>query len=553
MKLDRHERRDKMVNDYNEDPKTDIAGLHDDSDDLTREEQPNANIDETTVETDVLGDGSEHIDADDTEIISDDDTTTSMDETKPTTPINVESVRTASSTNSPYVGKIDRTPVDVPMYEQNYKTTYPTEPIYSQPNAYAPQVTDDDKPRSQGWKFVMTGTVSALAAVALCFGAISSGLISVPSSGNFTTITSNTGGVGTSTGSKTGYDWSTVSKKVSASVVSIAVQDGNSVAQGSGAVLDTTGNIITNAHVVNGGSNIQVTLSNGNIYSAKLVGMDATTDLAVIKLDSAPSDLTPVTFADSDSVAVGQQIMSAGNPLGYSNSVTSGIVSAVDRPVSVSDSSGSADQGIIVTNAIQIDSAINQGNSGGPTFDANGEVIGINSSIASMSSTTDSAGSIGIGFAIPSNLAKRISNEIIKNGKVQHVKLGVTIQTATATVDGTSRVGAKIMSVSDGSPADKAGLKTGDVVVSYDGKSTDSNEALMGHVRAAAYNDEAKLSIVRDGKLLTVNVKLDKVEDTSNVQPRSGSTQQNDNDSQNRRQGDGSSDYEDFLNELFNR
>lgn len=475
------------------------------------------------------------------------------DYTTPTTPLQTPAT---TETETPRTGGIDKTPVAVPMYEQNYNPTMPIpqsdfSTAYT-PSAFAPGAPADTEPRPKGqvWKFVTTGALSAVLSLALCFGAISTGVISVPVNGGLSTATTNTGGTGTTTG--VSQSWSSVAKKVGSSVVSITVAEKNAVAQGSGAILDTKGNIVTNAHVVNGGNKIQVTLSNGNIYEATLVGMDATTDLAVIKLKNPPTELTAVSFADSDDVAVGQQIMSAGNPLGYSNSITSGIVSAVDRPVSVSDSSGSADQGIIVTNAIQIDSSINQGNSGGPTFDADGNVIGINSSIASTSSSTDTAGSIGIGFAIPSNLVKRVSNEIIKNGKVQHVKLGVTITTASATVNGVTRAGAKIAGVTSGSAGAKAGLRKGDVIVAYDGKSTDSNEALMGHIRAAALNDEAKLSVVRDGKLIIVNVKLDKVEDTSNVQPK---TNNNDGSSDGLRDriqdSDGSLD--DLLNDLFNR
>ena len=165
--------------------------------------------------------------------------------------------------------------------------------------------------------------------------------------------------------------------------------------------MSAKGYIVTNNHVISGAQQIQVTLSNGQMYTAQVVGTDTTTDLAVIKLDNPPSDLKAVEFADSDKLAVGEDVMAIGNPLGYDDTATTGIVSALNRPVTVTDDSGSD----IVTNAVQIDAAINPGNSGGPTFNAAGQVIGINSSIASTATSSNSAGSIGIGFAIPSNLS----------------------------------------------------------------------------------------------------------------------------------------------------
>jgi putative serine protease PepD len=255
------------------------------------------------------------------------------------------------------------------------------------------------------------------------------------------------------------------------------------VAKGSGAILDDKGHIVTNNHVISGAKQIQVTLANGQMYTAQVVGADTTTDLAVIKLDNPPSDLKPVEFADSDSLAVGQGVMAIGNPLGYDDTATTGIVSALNRPVSVADDNGNAE---IVTNAIQIDAAINPGNSGGPTFDAAGKVIGINSSIASTATSSSEAGSIGIGFAIPANLVKRVSQEIIDNGSVKHVQLGVTITDGTAEADGVTRGGAKVASVVSGSPADKAGLKIGDTIVAFNDHAVNNTYSLLGYVRASA-------------------------------------------------------------------
>ena len=382
---------------------------------------------------------------------------------------------------------------------------------------------------------IVTAVVAALVAAALCLGvgyfALTYGWVSTPTTTSLTNVQSNKSGTGSAT-AKTGEaaDWKTVASEVSGSVVSIQAALSNGTAKGSGAIVSAKGYIVTNNHVISGAQQIQVTLSNGQMYTAQVVGTDTTTDLAVIKLDNPPSDLKAVEFADSDKLAVGEDVMAIGNPLGYDDTATTGIVSALNRPVTVTDDSGSD----IVTNAVQIDAAINPGNSGGPTFNAAGQVIGINSSIASTATSSDSAGSIGIGFAIPSNLVKRVANEIIKDGKVRHVALGVTITTGTVEADGVTRAGAKVTAgtsgsaVVSGSPADKAGLKVGDVIVAYDGNAVSSTYSLLGYVRASALNDKVTLTIVRGGKTMDVEVTLDKEESAVN-----GSSSSNSNNNQN--------------------
>ena len=384
---------------------------------------------------------------------------------------------------------------------------------------------------------IVTAVVAALVAAALCLGvgyfALTYGWVSTPTTTSLTNVQSNKSGTGSAT-AKTGEaaDWKTVASEVSGSVVSIQAALSNGTAKGSGAIVSAKGYIVTNNHVISGAQQIQVTLSNGQMYTAQVVGTDTTTDLAVIKLDNPPSDLKAVEFADSDKLAVGEDVMAIGNPLGYDDTATTGIVSALNRPVTVTDDSGSD----IVTNAVQIDAAINPGNSGGPTFNAAGQVIGINSSIASTATSSDSAGSIGIGFAIPSNLVKRVANEIIKDGKVKHVGLGVTITTGTVEADGVTRAGAKVTAgtsgsaVVSGSPADKAGLKVGDVIVAYDGNAVSSTYSLLGYVRASALNDKVTLTIVRGGKTMDVEVTLDKEESAVN-----GSGSSNSNNNQNNR------------------
>ena len=391
---------------------------------------------------------------------------------------------------------------------------------------------------------IVTAVVAALVAAALCLGvgyfALTYGWVSTPTTTSLTNVQSNKSGTGSAT-AKTGEaaDWKTVASEVSGSVVSIQAALSNGTAKGSGAIVSAKGYIVTNNHVISGAQQIQVTLSNGQMYTAQVVGTDTTTDLAIIKLDNPPSDLKAVEFADSDKLAVGEDVMAIGNPLGYDDTATTGIVSALNRPVTVTDDSGSD----IVTNAVQIDAAINPGNSGGPTFNAAGQVIGINSSIASTATSSDSAGSIGIGFAIPSNLVKRVANEIIKDGKVKHVALGVTITTGTVEADGVTRAGAKVTAgtsgsaVVSGSPADKAGLKVGDVIVAYDGNAVSSTYSLLGYVRASALNDKVTLTIVRGGKTMDVEVTLDKEESAVNG---SGSSNSNNNqNNQNNQNGNG--------------
>lgn len=363
------------------------------------------------------------------------------------------------------------------------------------------------------WAAIVAALVAALLVLGIGWGGIASGLITIPTSTSLNSLNSSGSGSGSAkvpTG-KT-VDWQALNRRVASSVVSIQAQLSNGVAAGSGAILDTRGDIVTNNHVVEGSSQLQVTLNNGNIYAATIVGQDSTTDLAVIRLKNGPSNLTPVTFADSSTLAVGEQIMSIGNPLGYENTATTGIISALNRPVSVSDESTNAE---IVTNAVQIDAAINPGNSGGPTFNAAGQVIGINSSIATASnssSSSSSSGSIGIGFAIPSNLVKRVSTAIIKDGHIDHAQLGITIRNGSAEADGATRAGAEVVSVNAGSAGSKAGLTKGDVIVGFNGNTVSGMYSLLGYVRAAAVGETVKLTVIRGGRAVDVSCKLTEVE-----------------------------------------
>lgn len=301
-------------------------------------------------------------------------------------------------------------------------------------------------------------------------------------------------------------DWRAVTAAVAPSVVAIQVQSQQGGAEGSGVILDAEGHVLTNNHVVSGGENgnLAVTLSDGRIFEATIVGTDPTTDLAVIKLTDAPDDLKPATLGDSSKVQVGEPVLAVGNPLGLANTATTGIVSALDRPVSASGEDGSS---TVVTNAIQIDAAVNPGNSGGPLFDSSGRVIGITSSIATLSNGGQS-GSIGLGFAIPVNLARNIAEQLKEDGTAEHAFLGVRLSDATATADGVTRRGAEVVEVTSGSPAAEAGIQAGDVIVAVDQTPVGGAEALTGDVRERAAGDRVAVTFVRDGATQTVNVTL---------------------------------------------
>lgn len=400
----------------------------------------------------------------------------------------------------------------------------------NQPNQ-TPVVT---KQKSGMTSHVVTAVVAALVSGALCLGvgftAITNGWVHVPTSSSLSDVKSNTSGSGSAkVKSGQAVDWSAVAKEVSDSVVAIDVATSDGEAKGSGVVISDKGYIATNNHVISGAQQIQVTLASGAVYSAKVVGTDTTTDLAVIKLDNPPSDLKVAEFADSDNLAVGEAVMAIGNPLGYDDTATTGIVSALNRPVTVTDDDNNA----IVTNAVQIDAAINPGNSGGPTFNAAGQVIGINSSIASTASSSGTAGSIGIGFAIPSNLVKRVTNEIIDNGSVKHVVLGITIKSSSVEADGVTRGCAQVQAVTDGGPASKAGVKAGDSIVAFNGKAVNNNYSLLGYVRASAMGDKVKLTVVRGGNTMDLEVTLDQEETRTNSSNKQEQRQQNNGNDDN--------------------
>lgn len=335
-------------------------------------------------------------------------------------------------------------------------------------------------------------------------------------------------------------NWEQIAAQVAPSVVAIEFRTKTGGGEGSGVVIDTDGHILTNDHVVAPAAdgNVQVTLSDGRLYEAKIVGLDSSTDLAVIKLVDPPADLTPAAFANSDDVVVGNAVMAVGNPLGLANTVTTGIVSAVSRPVSTASEKNAQD--VVVTNAIQIDAAVNPGNSGGPLFNAQGEVIGITSSIASLSGGSKSAqaGSIGLGFAIPANLASAVSDQLMEDGSAEHAFLGVGLSDGTASTDDVTRRGAKVENVTPGSPAADAGIKVGDVIVAFDGHTTSGFESLTAYVRERVSGDKATVTLVRSGASQDIEVTLAAKEDAAPAAPNSDQQQSEPGQSEQPQQGD---------------
>ena len=292
---------------------------------------------------------------------------------------------------------------------------------------------------------------------------------------------------------------SALAAKVLPSVVSISTRNGTEGGTGTGFVIRSDGYLLTNNHVVEGvvgGGSLRVSFNNGKTVNGKIVGTDAAYDLAVIKVDL--KNLTALQFGDSDKVLVGDSVIAIGSPLGLAGTVTSGIISAKDRAVTAG--SGTSEGSFI--NALQTDAAINPGNSGGPLVDKSGAVIGVNSAIATLDSSSSQTGSIGLGFAIPINQARRTAEQLIKTGKSSHPVIGVSLDTRY------SGGGARIAQVLAGSPAAKAGIVVGDTIVGIDGKSVDTADELIVAVRAKQPGDSVKLLLLANGSKRTVSVVL---------------------------------------------
>jgi len=317
-------------------------------------------------------------------------------------------------------------------------------------------------------------------------------------------------------------NWSVTAAAVSPSVVAITVTSDQGGGQGSGVIFDTSGRILTNNHVVTAGGTggvITVTLNDKRTYAATVVGTDPTTDLAVIKLTNAPGDLKAITLGNSATLRVGDPVMAVGNPLGLAGTVTTGIVSALNRPVTTTtDPTNPTDPfgapsatDPVVTNAVQTSAAINPGNSGGALVNASGQLIGINSAIASLGSSTGSSaqsGNIGIGFAIPVNEAKSIAAQLITSGKATHPYLGVSSKDGVVTQGPARRAAAVLTTVVAGTPAANAGLQPGDAITAVDTNSIDGSLSLVAQVRAHTVGDKVTLQYVRNTATRTITITL---------------------------------------------
>jgi putative serine protease PepD len=437
----------------------------------------------------------------------------------------------------PIPGPDGSTPIyaPTPAQQQAYANAngYPAQP------SVAPKPPKDPNRRKSNVAFVaalaiaaLVGGVSAAGVSALVYTSQSNGTPASEAQGPSTVVVNNTDSVNEITA---------VAAKASPSVVTIEVAAGDSGGSGSGVILSEDGYVLTNTHVVTldgaaSDATIQVKASDGKLYAATLVGTDPVSDLAVIKLTDA-SDLTPITWADSSDLNVGDTAIAIGAPLGLAGTVTNGIVSALNRSITVASSAApttpdettpdegdgnffnydlpnrdgstpdtQAAQSSISLAVIQTDAAINPGNSGGALLNSKGELIGINVAIANAggSSTATTAGSIGVGFSIPANLAKRVSEEIIETGSATHGLLGASVTGATSTDSAT--VGALISEVSSGGAAQKAGLKAGDVVTNFNGVPITDATDLTAQVRTLAAGATADLTYVRDGESVTVSV-----------------------------------------------
>lgn len=311
-----------------------------------------------------------------------------------------------------------------------------------------------------------------------------------------------------------------VAAKALPAVVTLQVSTETSGGTGSGVIISEDGYVLTNNHVVSldsGTSTIIIKDHEGTLYPADIIATDPLVDLAVVKIDAPGKVFTVAEFADSEALNVGDFAVVIGSPLGYEGSVTYGVLSALNRsisldPVTMEEAEEDEESGVIISNAlsipvIQTDAAINRGNSGGALLDAQGRLIGINVAIVTSGGASNT-GNIGLGFAIPGNLAQRVANELITNGKASHGRIGAVVRTADLSDSIPAVAGAVIMSRDEDSPAALAGLQVGDIIISVGAKRVDSSTDLAAQVRYYPADVEVELGYVRDGTFGTVTVVL---------------------------------------------
>jgi len=395
---------------------------------------------------------------------------------------------------------------------------YPEErPTFSYPDDEPPRdqpadntgIGDAGRPKPSPWSPRRTIAVAAVVA-AVVGGGVGGGVVAVADHNGKTvssgiTVTTQTA----ANAAKLDGTVSAAAAKIIPSVVTISVTGQSESGTGSGVIIREDGYILTNNHVVSvagSGGSITVLTSDGRTAKATVVGTDLSDDLAVVKIDLP--ELSAATFAKSSSLIVGQSVVAVGAPLGLSTTVTSGIVSNVARPVQTGNSASNA----AVFNAIQTDAAINPGNSGGPLVDLNGAVVGINAAIATAGSggltvpgQSTQSGSIGIGFAIPSDEASRIAGELIATGKATHAVIGVSVSPTSST---STVAGASIAVVNANSPAANAGLAVGDVVTKVNNQLVTENIDLIAAIRSYAPGSKVTITYTRGGAAHTTEVTL---------------------------------------------
>ena len=371
----------------------------------------------------------------------------------------------------------------------------------------APATPDPSRRRGPGWG-ALIGVAVAVALVAGTVGGILGGFLADRGTTASITGSGPAPSPGAGATERPNGSIANIAATATPSVVTLRVKGADGEGTGSGWVYDDAGHVVTNNHVVAGaadGGDITVVLANGQQAKASIVGRDASYDLAVVKVDR--TDLKPLGLGSSDDVVVGDQVIAVGAPLGLDSTVTSGIVSALNRPVTPGEAD---DQSFI--NAIQTDAAINPGNSGGPLLDMQGRVIGVNSAIARApgSSISGQSGNIGVGFAIPSAQVATTVTQLIATGRAVHPVIGVYLD-STYTGEGV-RIADQgpggEPAVNPGGPADKAGLEAGDVVLAFDDRPVSEDGELIVAIRSRTVGDEVTLTIRRDGTQRDVTMVL---------------------------------------------
>jgi putative serine protease PepD len=448
----------------------------------------------------------------------------------PTEPAPVDPVWAAEPTGWPAEASAHQAPVGHPAYASGDQATLATPPPgpgwdpISAPTADAgyagqpapwvghhpPEATAPQQ-KGPGWgALVAVAAVAALVAAAL--GGVFGGWLGATGRVDFGSLDRTPSSIpraGAGATSRPEGSIANIAAKALPSVVTIKVDGADGAGTGSGFVLDRDGHIITNNHVVAGaasGGTIKVELSNGTEISATIAGRDGSYDLAVLKTNR--TDLVPLVMGSSKDVVVGDQVIAVGAPLGLESSVTSGIVSALNRPVSPG---GDGNQQSYI-NAIQTDAAINPGNSGGPLLNMAGQVIGVNSAIARIPGSTDTqSGNIGVGFSIPSDQVVKTAEQLIKTGSAQHPVIGVVLDRAF-TGDGV-RILPKASSdsgppVDPNGPAGKAGIKAGDVIVEFDGRRVTDPDNLVVAIRAKSVGDTVSMKVRRGSETISVTLTL---------------------------------------------